>query len=1659
MKTFIKQVVLIILPAMLVTFSGQRNAAAAEIMVGWSAEQDAIWTQMVNENHPKWQDVVTRADSPTFYDHGIVDAFVYRMTGDTSYAQDSFEAISQFCGRTYVPPESTCTVYDGEPYSDDQTRALFPLYAKLYPLLKNALSAQQRAIYRDILDHWTDLTLNLTSRDFAPRRSDSDALSVHYLSLMLYALAIENEDPARSQEIMNFTNGDDIIVGGLDSTGVNRDTWRNCLSEYASRAKGGVWLESSQYNVGTMRFILNYVTDINRYLGVDKFPEITALIEDVKTSLIQEVTPDLRDSFQWSDTEEPHGLRLIYRPSIMATVSALTNDPVAYYLFDLFYDRHSSIPVFSMFTNPYNTPRMAPQDQYSFHYAPGRGIAYYHEGWQADDSYFASAMFSRVGVDHDVESLSNFGLYRNQHWAIDYPRGYSDSKEMDWLNGLVVHGGLPSTLEARGSIAAQSESDYVYHVGTTGGHVIRNGEWNPPPEALHEFTRSHLYVHNNDGSDTIVLFDRVNSTDPRTITNFDRYHPRYRSRVEHYNGKHQWILHTPTQNVNINGNKLSWIDNGGEEVALTTFMSNYDVNVFDETVMKSQGLFDGYPASTELKYQIRLVPQDTSEFQTYMNVIHVGSDAAIQKFDALSGESAEGVLINVNGEKNVAIFNGSHGPVVPPTPENGNYQVHDPDKFEKISAIRLFKAGFNVELPTADAVRIFVADLDTAQQWFANIDGEVVELQVSESGLAILNLSEQGANHQVSFYVTNSAPVAVISDTAINGLTVTLDGNLSTDPDGDEISYLWNFGDGSTSTDDIANHTYASSGEFEVSLTVNDGFLEDTETVFVQVGSNETPVMASIGDKYIVEENQLVFNVSAVDPNGDDITLTAVMDDGSSISTIGAGFTDHGNNTGTFNFTPSVGQAGSYIVVFRASDGSLSDMESIVITVSDGTITYEYHWLEAEFPDSIHGYLRLSDDDQASYDQYMFLPSGNYWTPSNIMATYVVNVAQEGNYKLFGRAIASGDLHDSFFIQIDNGSDNTWDIPWGTAWEWADVTHRGVEGATVFHLTAGQHTIKVKARENGTLLDKMVLTNNMDFVPAGLGDAAENAPETPNQSPVAVIGTPIVDGFNVQFYGSDSYDPDGDVLSYLWDFGNEQTSTEANPLIIFESAGVYLVTLTVSDGDLMDADTIEFTVEATNQAPVAIMAFPTVDGLSVQFDGTSSYDPDGNTVSYLWNFGDGDTSSLAQPSHVYASSGDYQVTLTVSDGDLEDVVSREIILNQAPTSIIGDVVVNGLTAAFDGSQSYDPDNDALNYLWDFGDGVQSTEENPVHEYTEAGDFTVTLIVSDGSLTGDDNKLITIDEPVMPEYHWLEVEYAENIQIPMRNFEDGTASSGMYAMMPNGSGNYWTPTSVMATLSVDIEKEGDYILWGRTIAPGDLDDSFYIQVDNGTNNLWDIPWHSAWNWDKVTHRGDEGYVTVHLSAGRHTINIKAREDGTKIDKILLTNDVNYVPSSLGETAENIPVYQQVVIEMEAEQYSTKTIPFVVVQNAEASGGQYIQGPNGSGDVWNPSHRMVTYVVTVPEAGEYVLFGRTIAPGDHDDSFFVQIDSGADQVWDIAWSDNWQWDAVNNRGVTDQVKFNLTAGTHTIKIKLREDGPKLDKMVLTNDLGYNPAGMGE
>jgi PKD repeat protein len=174
----------------------------------------------------------------------------------------------------------------------------------------------------------------------------------------------------------------------------------------------------------------------------------------------------------------------------------------------------------------------------------------------------------------------------------------------------------------------------------------------------------------------------------------------------------------------------------------------------------------------------------------------------------------------------------------------------------------------------------------------------------------------------------------------------------------------------------------------------------------------------------------------------------------------------------------------------------------------------------------------------------------------------------------------------------------------------------------------------------------------------------------PNVAPTASFTTSCVDS-TCSFDSSASIDPDGTVNGFAWDFGDGGTSSDANPSYTYPIDGTYTVTLTVTDDDLdTGVASTSVNVPVPNDPPTASFTSDCTQ-LSCTFDSAESTDSDGTIDQYAWDFGDGNISTEANPTHVFAAGGSYTVTLTVTDNDLAATsTSASVTVTAAPVDVI-----------------------------------------------------------------------------------------------------------------------------------------------------------------------------------------------------------------------------------------------------------------------------------------------------------------------------------------------------------------------------------------------------
>jgi subtilisin len=146
-----------------------------------------------------------------------------------------------------------------------------------------------------------------------------------------------------------------------------------------------------------------------------------------------------------------------------------------------------------------------------------------------------------------------------------------------------------------------------------------------------------------------------------------------------------------------------------------------------------------------------------------------------------------------------------------------------------------------------------------------------------------------------------------------------------------------------------------------------------------------------------------------------------------------------------------------------------------------------------------------------------------------------------------------------------------------------------------------------------------------------------------------------------------STDSDGSIVSWSWSFGDGGSSTVQNPTHTYAASGTYTVSLTVTDNEGATGSTsknVTVSDSTENQPPTADFTYTTSD-LTASFTDTST-DSDGSIVSWSWSFGDGSTSTVQNPTHTYAASGTYTVSLTVTDNEgATGTTSQSVTVNES----------------------------------------------------------------------------------------------------------------------------------------------------------------------------------------------------------------------------------------------------------------------------------------------------------------------------------------------------------------------------------------------------------
>ncbi len=579
--------------------------------------------------------------------------------------------------------------------------------------------------------------------------------------------------------------------------------------------------------------------------------------------------------------------------------------------------------------------------------------------------------------------------------------------------------------------------------------------------------------------------------------------------------------------------------------------------------------------------------------------------------------------------------------------------------------------------------------------------------------LTATNAAGNSTATQTNYITVYSGPTAAFTS-SISGSTATFTNTTNVGTAPGATTYLWNFGDNSTnSTAANPTHTYTADGSYTVTLTATNSC---GTTTFTQVVVIATPPTA----------NFTATNTSGCAP----LTVQFTSTSSANSQTYNWQFPG-GNPSSSTAQNPVVvyATAGTYSVTLTVSNGTGSNTATqtnlVVVTTTPVTaFTSTVALSTATFTNTTTGatsYAWNFGDNQTSTlanPTHTYTADGTYTvvlTATNgcgsttSTQTVVIATPPTANFTATNTSGCAPLTVQFTSTSSANAQTYNWQFPGG------NPSSSTAQNPVVIYATAGTYSVTLTV-SNG----------------AGSNTATQTNLVVVTTTPTAGF-TSMVNGQVASFNNTSS-----GASTYAWNFGDNTSSTAANPTHTYTADGTYTVTLTATNscGSMTTTQTVVVVTPPTAGFTSSLSSG--CAPLTVQFTSTSS----ANTQTYNWQFPGGTpSSSTAQnPVVVYTTAGIYSVTLTVSNGAGSNTATQTnlVVVTTTPTAAFSSTV-SGATATFVNSSSAN----AGSFVWNFGDNTGSTLANPTHTYAADGTYEVTLTATNncGSTTFTQNVVI------------------------------------------------------------------------------------------------------------------------------------------------------------------------------------------------------------------------------------------------------------------------------------------------------------------------------
>jgi len=575
------------------------------------------------------------------------------------------------------------------------------------------------------------------------------------------------------------------------------------------------------------------------------------------------------------------------------------------------------------------------------------------------------------------------------------------------------------------------------------------------------------------------------------------------------------------------------------------------------------------------------------------------------------------------------------------------------------------------------------------------------------------------------YIVVGLAPVADFEAYyAYNTVPTTVrfaDQSTGTEP----LTYAWDFGDGSTSTEVNPSHIYIAKGMYTVKLTVTNRYGQSTETKVDYIAIGVGPVARFSADP---RAGTVPFGVKFTDESiGNPTTWTWSFGDGTSSSQQNPVHTYWASGKYTVILTASneygISDATKteYIVALPALKSRfvatpMTGKAPLKVTFSDTSLGNPTAW-QWDFGDGTNSTEQNpvhTFTNGASYD--VSLTVSNEESSDKSVQVINVNGVPITDFVADKTSVSTGDVIQ--FTDLTKNSPTAW------AWNFGDGSESVKQNPQKVYEVKGVYTVTLNTR-NANGKDTEI---KVKYINVGLAPVADFIISVPTYQNIPSRST-------VRFIDRSQNLP----TSWEWNFGDGTNSSEQNPTHLYTADGLYTVSLTAKNSFGQDTKVVAGLVRVGYGPKIDFKADRTLVSVDryVHFTDLSTNEPN----SWVWDFGDGTSGTGQAPDHAYKTIGVYDVTLTAFNQYTSTSLTKKQyirVVDMPRANFVADKTVGNAPFAvtFTDLSKGNP----TSWSWNFGDGQISMEQSPVHTYTENGVYTVSLSASNANGEDKETKL-------------------------------------------------------------------------------------------------------------------------------------------------------------------------------------------------------------------------------------------------------------------------------------------------------------------------------